>query len=258
MKYLHYERREQIGILRIDRPQALNALNSAVIAELSELLDSIASSDLRCLIITGAGDKAFVAGADIAEMKDLQPDQARTFSEAGNVVMEKLENLPMPSIAAINGYALGGGCELALACDIRIASERASFAFPEVSLGIIPGYGGIQRLVRLIGPARAKAMIFTAERIKAEAALSIGLVNSLAAPDELMGKAIALAEKIAAAAPLAVRAAKQVASASLGLNPVEANRLEVDPFAACFASSDQKEAMSAFLEKRQPRPFSGE
>lgn len=257
MEYLVYDRQGLVGILTISRLQALNALNSRMIAELGAFLASDSLSGVRCLVITGAGEKAFVAGADIAEMWDFTPSRAATFCDAGNAVMEKLENLSMPTIAAVNGYALGGGCELALACDLRLASRKALFALPEVSLGIMPGYGGMQRLARLIGPGRAKEMIYTGERVDAERALALGLVNAVVEPEELWAATMRLAEKIADNAPLAVRGAKRVINASLGKEAAEAYRLERDAFGNCFGTQDQREAMGAFVEKRKPAPFVG-
>lgn len=257
MQYLLYEVVDGVGTLIVNRPAALNALNSGLVAEMTALLADIARSDIRCLILTGAGEKAFVAGADIAEMKDLDPSGAKRFSEEGNAVMEALENLPMPVIAAVNGFALGGGCELALSCDIRIASEKASFAFPEVGLGILPGYGGVQRMARVVGLAKAKELLFTADRIKAEEALGLGLVNQVAPAEELMDKAREMAAKIAANAPFAVRAAKRVANGSVGLTLAEATRTESQVFGDCFATQDQKEGMTAFVEKRPHAPYTG-
>lgn len=257
MDYLEYTIQNDVGVLTINRPNALNALNSEVMAELGAQLKEIAASDIRCLIITGAGEKAFVAGADIAEMKDLSPAEATRFSETGNAVMEQVERLPMPTIAAINGFALGGGCELALSCDIRIAAENASFAFPEVGLGILPGYGGVQRMARAIGLAKTKELAFTAGRIKAEEALRLGLVNNVVPAAELLAAARDMAQKIAANAPFGVRAAKKVANDSVGLTLEKATRTECDLFGQCFATEDQKEGMTAFLEKRKPAPYTG-
>ena len=257
MDFVLYERTGSVGVLTINRPEALNALNGAVIEQLSSMLDEIAASCPNCLIVTGAGAKAFVAGADIGEMKDMNPQEAKLLSAAGNSVMEKLESLPAPVIAAVNGYALGGGCELALSCDIRIASENAVFGLPETGLGVIPGYGGIQRLIRSVGLAKAKELIFTAGRVSAAEALEIGLVNAVCHAGELMETALRMAGKIAANAPVAVRAAKKTANESLGLSLSEAARLETEPFAACFATRDQKQAMAAFSEKRKPEPFEG-
>lgn len=257
MQFLEYIVEEDIGILTINRPKALNALNSALLAELTDLLEELHSTSLRCLIITGAGEKSFVAGADIAEMKDLTPQEAKAFSEAGNKVMELAERLPMPVIAAVNGFALGGGCELALSCDIRICGENAVFGLPEVSLGILPGYGGVQRLSRTIGLAKAKEMVFTARKVKAEEALAIGLADQVVPMAELMDKALGMAKKIAGNAPIGVRSAKQVANAGVGLTLADAARLECQAFGDCFATEDQKEGMTAFLEKRRPEPFKG-
>lgn len=258
MHYLKFEAQNDIGLLTINRPEALNALNSQVITELSTQLQEIAASSLRCLIITGAGSKAFVAGADIAEMKDLSVQEAQTFSEAGNQVMKQIESLPMPVIAAVNGYALGGGCELALSCDLRICGENAVFGLPEVGLGILPGYGGVQRLVRTVGLASAKEMAFTARNIKAEEALTIGLANQVVPAEELMDKAMKIAERIAVNAPFGVRAVKEVAQASVGLTVEKTFCLESELFGKCFSTEDQAEGMRAFLEKRKHAPYSGQ
>lgn len=257
MKYCLYERNGEIGTLTVNRPKALNALSSEVIAELDSVLTEIGQTDVRCLIVTGAGEKAFVAGADIAEMMNLDSKEALEFSNAGNAVMEKLESLPMPTIAAIGGFALGGGCELALACDIRIAADKTVFAFPETSLGILPGYGGIQRLARIIGASKAKELVFTCDRVSAEAALALGLVNAVVSPEDLMDAAVKMAGRISGNAPLAVRAAKRVANLSAGLILKDFARLESKEFAACFGTNDQRQAMGAFVEKRKPESFSG-
>lgn len=257
MSFALYERQGHVGLLTVNRPEALNALNSEVVAALSKQLEEIARSDVRCVVLTGSGGKAFVAGADIAEMKDINVEQAIEFSNTGNVMMEKLESLPAPVIAAVNGYALGGGCELALACDIRIASEKAVFGLPEVTLGILPGYGGVQRLARLIGLGRAKELAYTARRVQAQEAREIGLVNQVCAPEELMTRCMELAEMIAANAPLGVRSVKEVANGSVGLTLNEARRMEVKSFAHCFGTSDQRMAMQAFVEKRKAEPFQG-
>lgn len=254
-KFITYERETHIGVLTINRPEALNALNSQVLAEVSAQLDEIAESDLRCLIITGAGEKSFVAGADIAEMKDLTSEEAAAFSAAGNEMMNKVESLPMPVIAAVNGYALGGGCELSLASDIRIAADNAVFSLPEVSLGILPGYGGIQRLSRVIGLAKAKELTFTTNRVKAEEAADLGLVNAVVPQGELMDYCKAMAEKIAANAPLGVRAAKAVANRSAFVE--QTRGMDIQAFGDCFGTEDQRNAMAAFVEKRKPTPFTG-
>ena len=257
MKYIQYECEDHVGFLTINRPQALNALNNAVMDELDNVLREIEVSDVRCLVVTGAGDKAFVAGADIGAMKDLAPNEARVFSEVGNAVLERLERLPMPTLAAVNGYALGGGCELALCCDIRVASDKAVFGLPETGLGILPGYGGIQRLVRLVGPAKAKELIFTGNRINADVALAWGLVNAVVPASQLLNTCQEMASKIARNAPLGVRAAKRVADESVGRTLEGSVRLEVEAFSACFGTSDQRMAMTAFLAKIKAEPFTG-
>lgn len=257
MSLVLFEKKDYTGILTLNRPEALNALNTALLNELSEKLDEIAKSDLRCLIITGAGEKAFVAGADISEMKDLNSKEATNFGDIGNNVMEKIERLEIPVIAAVGGFALGGGCELALSCDIRIASENASFAFPEVGLGIIPGYGGIQRAARVTGIAKAKELVFTADRVKADEALRIGLVNSVVPREELMEAAGKMASKIAANAPFGVKMAKKVFSKNIGATLEQSWKQEREEFGACFDTGDQTNAMSAFVEKRKSEAFTG-
>ncbi|MDR0386580.1 MAG: enoyl-CoA hydratase/isomerase family protein [Treponema sp.] len=252
-----YEQRELTGILTLNRPEALNALNNAIMRELSEALDKIASSDIRCLIITGAGKKAFIAGADVAEMQNYSPEDAAASSRKDSAVLEKLENLPMPVIAAVNGYALGGGCELALACDLRIAAENARFGLPEASLGIFPGLGGVQRLMRLIGITKAKELLFAARQFDAQEALKLGLVNAVVPAEKLMEASLETAGAISKNAPLAVRVIKMMANRSIGLSLKEAVGLEQEYFAICFSSADQKEAMAAFMEKRKPAPFCG-
>jgi enoyl-CoA hydratase len=257
LKNLIFEREGYIAVLTINRPDALNALNSEVIAETSSQLDVIAASDLRCLIVTGAGPKAFVAGADLKELENLSVKGGEENSAAGNNMMEKFENLPIPVIAAVNGFALGGGCEVALSCDIRLAASNAVFALPEVGLGIIPGYGGVQRLIRTIGIGRAKEMIYTTGRVKADEALSIGLVNAVYAPEELLKAAKELAGKIAANSPIGVRGAKKLANASIGGSLSETYRLDAPIYGACFTTQDQRMAMNAFVNKRKPEPFIG-
>jgi enoyl-CoA hydratase len=241
-----------ISILSINRPKQYNPLSSEVIKELSSAIDYIkCDDDCHVLIITGEGS-AFVAGADIAEMKDMNVSQARTFAKAGLDVFRKIESMEKPSIAAVNGFALGGGCELSMACDIRIASTKAKFGQPEVGLGITPGFGGTIRLSRLVGIAKAKELIFTGEIIKADEALKIGLVNHLVEPDELMDKAMDMASKIAKNAQLAVRYSKAAINKNHEVDVDTAIEIEKDLFALCFASEDQKEGMGAFIEKRKP------
>ena len=232
------DQKGHICIISICRQEALNALNSSVIQELKEAFDQVLMTNCRCVILTGEGEKAFVAGADIAEMKSFSSDEARVFSKEGNALMEKIESFPIPVIAAINGYALGGGFELALSCDIRLAADTACFAFPETSLGIIPGYGGMQRLARLVGSGKAKFLVFSSNRIRAEEAYRWGFIEKVYAYDQLQETAMRLAEQIAENAPVAVGAAKQVINLSLGKALEQTSSLEVESFAKCFNTND--------------------
>jgi enoyl-CoA hydratase len=242
----------EVGLLKINRPDRLNALNSKTLDELAGALEDVSRDEsVKVVVITGQG-KAFVAGADIAEMSDMDPLQARAFSRKGQAVLDKIEHLEKPVIAAVNGFALGGGCELALACDIRLASEEAKFGQPEVNLGVIPGFAGTQRLARLIGEGRAKEYIFTGETIDAQAALSYGLANKVVPAGQLMDEAMSLAEKITAKGPLAVSLAKTLIHKGLQVDLNSGTALETDAFALCFASGQAKEGMTAFLEKRKP------
>lgn len=250
------EKKGNVAIASIDRPKALNALNSSVLDELDALLDAVCKDkEIRVLILTGSGEKAFVAGADIGEMSELNPEEGAAFGKKGNDVFRKLETLPIPTIAAVNGYALGGGCELSMACDIRICSDTAVFGQPETGLGITPGFGGTQRLARLIGPGMAKQLIYSAKNIKADEALRIGLVNAVYPAEELPAAALKLAETIAANAPIAVRACKKAIDEGLELPMDEAIALEETLFGSCFGTEDQKEGMHAFLEKRRHEPY---
>ncbi len=243
--------------LTVNRPAALNALNAATLAELGQAIARVAAdAGARALLVTGAGEKAFVAGADISEMQALSADQARAFSAEGMRVMHALEALPVPVIALVNGYALGGGCELAMACDWIIASERAVFGQPEVNLGIPPGFGGTQRLTRLVGRARALELVTTARQVKAEEALAIGLVTRVVPAAELLEAGFAVARTIAAKAPVAVRLAKQAVQRGQDLDLANACAHETSLFALAFATADQQEGMRAFVEKR-PASFSG-
>jgi enoyl-CoA hydratase len=257
MKYIHYKFEDFIGILTINRSDALNALNGEVLAEISQTLEEIAPTGLRCLVITGGGEKSFVAGADIREMLDLTPLEAGEYSRTGNKLMDAIDNFPAPVIAAVNGYALGGGFELALACDMRMASKNAVFAFPEVSLGILPGFGGIKRIVTLIGPGRAKELLFTARRVMAEEALSLGIVNSVHSQEELIPAVLKIAARIAGNAPCGVGKTKEIANSVAGLTGPQFTEVEAGLFTECFGTHDQRNAMSAFLEKRKPVPFTG-
>jgi enoyl-CoA hydratase len=252
-----YNYESRIGVLTINRQKVMNAMDTGFIAALTTFLGEIADSDIRCLVITGAGEKSFVAGADLREMKDMNRAQAENLCRAGNAAMRRLEAFPAPVVAAINGYALGGGLELALACDIRIASENASFALPETTFGIVPGYGGAQRLSRILGQGRARELVFTARRFGAQEALAWGLINAVHPLAELMPNAMKLAESIAVNAPIAVKAAKRVMNDSVGLALSEADQLEREIFGTCFGTWDQREAMQAFVDKRKPQPFIG-
>lgn len=252
-----YQTDNGIGMITLNRPKALNALNSELLTELNGLLDEIAQDEsVKVVIVTGAGDKAFVAGADIAEMQSMSPMEGRAFGKFGQAIFSKLENIPQPVIAAVNGFALGGGCELAMACDIRIASDRAKFGQPEVSLGIVPGFGGTQRLPRLIGKGRAKELLYTADMINAEEAYRIGLVNKIVPADELLSTAKELAEKIMARAQVAVQLCKAAVNTGMDTDLESGIAYEAEVFGLCFASADQKEGMSAFVGKRKPN-FTG-
>lgn len=255
MSTVLFEQKGHIGYVTMNRPEALNALNSETLSDLEKVLDAIDLDSVRCVVLTGAGEKAFVAGADVKEMAGFTPEEALAFGKKGNAVFRKLETLPVPVIAAINGFALGGGCELAMACDIRIASERASFAQPEAGLGITPGFGGTQRMSRLIGMERAKELIYTCRRVKADEALAIGLVSQVVPVDQLMDTAEKLAQTIAANVPFAVRACKAAMDAGAQTDIDRALDIEADAFSRCFTTEDRKEAMSAFVEKRPPAPF---
>ncbi|WBW98556.1 short-chain-enoyl-CoA hydratase [Oceanirhabdus sp. W0125-5] len=240
-----------IATITMDRPQALNALNSQTLKELNSIIDEVeCNDDIRVLIITGSG-KSFVAGADISEMKDLNSVQGRKFGLLGNKIFRRLELLEKPVIAAVNGFALGGGCELAMACDIRIASSKAKFGQPEVSLGITPGFGGTQRLARLVGIGKAKELIFTGDMVRADEALRIGLVNNVVEPDELMNVAKEMAEKIKNNAPIAVAYSKVAINRGVEVDIETGLMYEGEVFGSCFSTEDQKEGMSAFLEKRE-------
>ena len=250
------EKKGHIAIATINRPKALNALNSDVLTDLGELVDIVnADSEIRALVLTGSGEKAFVAGADIGEMSTLTPKEGEAFGKHGNDVFRRIETLPIPTIAAINGFALGGGCELSMSCDIRICADTAVFGQPETGLGITPGFGGTQRLARLVGPGMAKQLIYTAKNIKADEALRIGLVNAVYPLAELYAAAEKLASQIAANAPIAVRAAKKAINEGLDLPMDEAVVVEEKAFGSCFETADQQEGMGAFLEKRKHKPY---
>lgn len=255
MDFILYEQKNGYAIVTINREKALNALNSQVLEELDATLDALDLSAVRCLIVTGAGQKSFVAGADIGEMSTLTKAEGEAFGKKGNAVFRKLESLPIPVIAAVNGFALGGGCELSLSCDIRLASENARFGQPETGLGITPGFGGTQRLARAIGVGKAKEMLYACTQVKAEEAKAIGLVNAVYPIDELLPAAEKLAAKIAANAPIAVRNTKKAVNDGLQVDIDSAIAIEAKLFGDCFESADQKEGMAAFLERREHAPF---
>lgn len=249
-KYLDFEKKDRIGILSFNRPEVLNALNTQVLEEVSSTLTWLeARDDLDVLVITGRG-KAFIAGADIKEMHDKTPEEARKFAGMGHGVFKQLEGLSMPTIAAVNGFALGGGCELAMACDIRLASEKAKFGQPEVGLGITPGFAGTQRLSRLVGIAKAKEMIFTGKVISADQAKALGLVNEVYAGACLLQAAIDMGQAISQNAQGAVRYAKAAINKGFDIDFESASEIEKTYFALCFARQDQKEGMAAFIERR--------
>ena len=255
MGFVKYEQDGFVGVITINRPEALNALNADVVKDLDAVLDSIDLNTTRALVVTGAGEKSFVAGADIAAMSTMTVQEAREFSKAGNDVVRKLETLPIPSIAAVNGFALGGGNELAMSCDIRYCSENAMFGQPEVGLGITPGFGGTQRLARLIGTGKAKELVYSALNIKADEAYRIGLVNGVCTKEDLMPTVMKLAKKIASNAPIAVRLSKEALTDGYLSDMDHAISIEEKYFSECFETEDQKEGMKAFLEKRKVDGF---
>jgi len=266
MEYIVYEQKGQYAIITISREKALNALNSQVLEELDATLDAVDLNEVRCLILTGAGAKSFVAGADIGEMSTLTKAEGEAFGKKGNDVFRKLEVFPIPVIAAINGFALGGGCEIAMSCDIRICSDNAVFGQPEVGLGITPGFGGTQRLARLVGAGMAKQMIYTARNIKAAEAYRIGLVNEVyaaevdaegnvvkTAQEVLLASAEKMAATIAKNAPIAVRNCKKAINDGLDVDMDQAIVIEEKLFGDCFETEDQKYGMAFFLDKNKEK-----
>ena len=253
-EFIKYQEEGQIAILTINSPKALNALNSQVLDEFDKTLDSIDKEKIHALIITGAGEKSFVAGADIADMSTLSKKQGEEFSKKGNDVFRKLETLPIPVIAAVNGFALGGGCEISMSCDIRICSDNAIFGQPEVGLGITPGFGGTQRLARLVGMGMAKQMIFTAQNIKAKEALRIGLVNAVYPQNELLAEAKKLALSIAKNGPNAIKKSKKAINEGIQVDIDKAIEIEAKLFGECFETSEQVNGMKNFLEKGKKKP----
>ena len=252
-KNIIVEIKGKVGIVKINRPDALNALNTETLGELRKAMHNLSLDDenVRVIVLTGEG-KAFVAGADISEMKDMSALQAREFSHLGQGVFNFIATQEKPVIGAVNGFALGGGCELALACDIRIASDKAKFGQPEVNLGVIPGFAGTQRLSRLVGIAKAKELIFSGDMVDAQTARAIGLVNHVVPVDQLMTTCMDLANKIASKGPAAVRLAKTVINKGLQADLTTGSWYEAEVFGLCFATGESKEGMSAFLEKRKP------
>ena len=256
-EYLNFEVQEHVAWLTMNRPP-MNPLNAGILKEMKEVIAGIAGNKaIRVLVITGAGDKAFVAGADIKVLSQMTVEQLREFANLGQGVFRSLENLPIPVIAAVNGFALGGGTELAISCDMILASERAMFGQPEVKLGIIPGFGGTQRLARLVGRNMAKELIYRGNIINAEEALRIGLANHVYPHDKLIDAARDMATEIASMAPVAVSKAKDAINRGYHKELDEGNVIEVDNFADSFDTTDRSEGISAFLEKRTPS-FTGE
>ena len=255
MGFVKLERQGHVALITIDRPEALNALNSQVLTDLDQVLDQVeADEEIYVAVLTGAG-RSFVAGADIAEMKDFTSSDGKRFGVHGGNVFLKLENLSKPVIAAVNGFALGGGCELSMACDIRLASEKAKFGQPEVGLGITPGFGGTQRLPRIVGVSKAMELILTAKVIKADEAKAIGLVSEVYPPEELLPKAMELAEAICANAQIAVRESKRCIRMGLQADIHTGCAFEAEAFGVTCGTADKDEGMGAFLEKRAEKHF---
>lgn len=245
-----YEKKENIAIITINRPEALNALNSTVIGELEQVISEVEKdASLGAMILTGEG-RSFVAGADIGEQKPLDLEGGRKWGQRGSALFRRIEKLEIPTIAAVNGFALGGGCEIAMSCDIILASEKAKFGQPEVGLGITPGFSGTQRLPRRVGIAKAKELIFSGKMIKADEAEKIGLVNAVYVPEELMNGAMEMAKSFTKNAPIAVKYSKACIDRGMQMDIDDGIALENELFAMCFATADQKEGMGAFMEKR--------
>ena len=252
MGFVDYEEDGYVGIMTINRPQALNALNKDVLKDIEAAFDAVDLSRIRTIILTGAGEKSFVAGADIAAMSTMTKAEGEAFGKFGNDIFRKIETFPIPVIAAVNGFALGGGNELAMSCDIRICSDNAMFGQPEVGLGIFPGFGGTQRMPRLIGDALAKELIFTTRQVNGQEAKEIGLVNRVVEPEELMNTALEMANVIAGKAPIAVGLAKDAINRGRQVDIDDAMSIEAANDCIAFSTEDQKEGMYAFVEKRPP------
>ena len=255
MAFVKTEVQGAVEVITIDRPKALNALNPEVLADLKAAFEAVDQDAIRCIVLTGEGDKSFVAGADIGSMSTMTKAEGEAFGKLGNDIFLMIESFPIPVIAAVNGFALGGGNELAMSCDIRICSDNAVFGQPEVGLGITPGFGGTQRLPRLIGASRAMELILTARTISAQEALELGLVSHVYGPEELMDRALELADAIAANAQVAVRQSKAAVRRGLQTDMATGAAYESEAFAVCFATVDQKEAMRAFLNKEKVTAF---
>lgn len=248
-----FEQEGDIATITIDRPKSMNALNAQLIAELTDAVEQIAvNEDIRVLVLTGSGEKAFVAGADIGELSTLNPLQASYFAEKGHILMDKLQELPIPVIAMVNGFALGGGLEIALSCDFIYASDNAKIGLPEITLGIIPGFGGTQRLSRIVGKNLAKEMIFTGKMLSAGEALEKGIINKVMPPDELAAEVKKTAEKMATKGKASLNAAKKTINDGMDVDLSSGCKMEMAAFALCMASEDAKEGTTAFLEKRTP------
>ena len=255
MAFVEVTKKDNIAVITMNRPEALNALSKAVFADLEAALDDVENDDdVYVVVITGAG-RAFIAGADIAEMAPMNVAEGLAFSELGNRLLMRVDMMEKPTIAAVNGFALGGGCEMALACDIRIASEKAKFGQPEVGLGIIPGFGGTQRMARIIGTGAAMELIYTADTIDANRAKEIGMVNYVIPAEELMDKTMEMAKKICTNAQKAIRVSKMAIRRGIDCDISTAVTYEALAFATCFGTEDQKEGMQAFLEKRKEKHF---
>ena len=254
MAFVNTEVQGAVAVVTIDRPQALNALNPEVLADLKAAFEGIDQNTVRCVVLTGAGEKSFVAGADIGSMSTMTKAEGEAFGKLGNDIFLMIETFPLPVIAAVNGFALGGGNELAMSCDIRLCSDNAVFGQPEVGLGITPGFGGTQRLARLVGMGMAKQMVYSALNIKADEALRIGLVNAVYPQAELMDAALKLAAKIAKNAPIAVRNCKKAMNEGIALPMADAVVVEEKLFGDCFETHDQVEGMQCFLSKEKPKP----
>lgn len=254
MAFVNTEIQGAVAVVTIDRPKALNALNPEVLADLKAAFEAIDQNTVRCVVLTGAGEKSFVAGADIGSMSTMTKAEGEAFDKLGNDIFLYIEKFPLPVIAAVNGFALGGGNELAMSCDIRLAADNAVFGQPEVGLGITPGFGGTQRLARLVGMGMAKQMLYAALNIDAQEALRIGLVNAVYPQAELMENALKLANKIAWNAPIAVRACKQAVNEGMQVSIEEGVAIEEKLFGACFETHDQVEGMACFLSREKPKP----